>query len=98
MSKSITVTCAYENTDFTRKYKFNDVTNENAVANTVRNKIKALNASLAGGTADGLDEFFRSDDYDSTLDVGKLQRISAAQIDSQTVTVIDLGTGTEGGE
>lgn len=98
MSNSITVTCAYENTDFTRKYKFNDVTDSNAIPNTVRSKIQALNASLAGGTANGLDEFFRSDDYDATNDIGKLQRISAAQIDSQTVTVIDLGTGIEGGE
>lgn len=98
MSNSITITCAYENTDYTRKYKFNDVTSENAIPNTVRTKIQAVNASLAGGNADGLENFFRSDDYDSENDIGKLQRISAAQIDSLIATVIDLGTGTEGGE
>ena len=59
-TNSITLTFGYDGTDFTRKYKFEDV--EDEALSTVAEKVKAINASLAAGTDDGLGNFFLSDD------------------------------------
>ena len=55
--------------------------------------IKAVNASLSGGTDGGLKEFFLADDYDATDSsniVGELTGITAAQIDEQEVIVLNI--------
>ena len=59
---TIKLTLSYTGTDFTREIKINDVADEDAALETVRAKAKAVNESLAGGTSDGLDDFFRADD------------------------------------
>lgn len=85
MPNSVTMTFGYNGTDFTRKYKFDNVS---ASALTgVKAGIKAVNASLEAGTAGGLSLFFVSDDYipDS---IGTFTGIIAAQSDSVTESVI----------
>lgn len=91
MANSVTLTFGYKGTDFTRKYKFDDV--ESGALSSVKTNVLAFNASLAGGTADGLDAFFISDDYDASDPenvVGELASITAAQLDTVNTTIINL--------
>ena len=91
MANSVTMTLGYSNTDFTRKMKLENV--PNASLSGVKSAILAVNASLTGGTDDGLKEFFISDDYDATDSnaiVGELKGITAAQIDEQEVIVLNV--------
>ena len=83
MSNSVSLTFGYKDTDFTRIYKLENVTN--AALSSVKANIQAINASLTGGTAGGLSTFFVSDDGDA------FTGIVAAQIDSTTTTNIALG-------
>jgi len=83
---SITMTMAYNGTEFTRKYKLDDL--EDSALEQAKEKILAINASLAGGNDGGLSEFFVADDFDGTN--GKLKAISAAVIDSVVETDIPL--------
>lgn len=83
---SVTLTFGFSDTDFTRKYKFDDVSN--AALSGIADKCKAINQSLAGGTAGGLSTFFLSDDGDSFCS------IIAAQSDQSSINVIDLNVGT----
>lgn len=83
IKNSVTLTLGYSNTEFTRKWKLDGLSA--AALPNVKNKILAINASLAAGTDDGLADFFRSDDYndsDPNLIVGKFTGIVAAQADS----------------
>lgn len=77
-SNSVTMFFGYEGTDFTRKYKFENVSASALLG--VKAGIKAVNASLAAGTAGGLSTFFLADDYNGTI--GAFTGITAAQIDS----------------
>lgn len=79
---TVTLTLGYEDTDFTRKYKFTDVSN--AALSGIADKCKAINASLLGGTAGGLSHFFVSDDGDY------FNSIVAAQSDQASIDVINL--------
>lgn len=91
MKNSVTFTFGYGGTDFTRKYKFDGVSDD--VLEDIKPAILALNASLAGGTDGGLKEFFRADDYDAedpTDIIGEFTGIVAAQIDSTEVIDINL--------
>ena len=87
-SYTIKATCAYEGTDFERVYTISDVDSISAATETVRAKVQAINQSLAGGNADGLEDFFRSDDYDSTEGVGELKEITKVVINNQTITTL----------
>lgn len=85
MANSVTMTFGFGGTDFTRKYKFENVS---ASALTgVKAGIQAVNASLTAGTAGGLSLFFVSDDYIADS-IGAFTGITAAQIDSVTESVI----------
>lgn len=88
MNNKLKMTFGYENTDFIRNMTIANVAD--SVTSGIKAKIQAVNASLAGGTAGGLDSFFRSDDYDSEAGIGKFNRITAAQLESTTVTVIPI--------
>ena len=88
MANSATLTFGYTNTDFTRKYKFEGLTT--AQCTTLKTKVRAINASLAGGTAGGLSAFFISDDFDATTGTGYFSSITAAQYEASTLTEIDL--------
>lgn len=90
MSNSATLTFGYKDTDFKRQYKFDNLTE--AQCTGLKDKVKAFNASLAGGlsAAAGLSSFFISDDYDATEGIGEFASITAASYNMQTVTEIDL--------
>lgn len=83
VKNSVTLTLGYSNTEFTRKWKIDGISDSDYA--NVKSKILAVNASLAAGTDDGLSDFFRSDDYDdsdSNNIVGKFTGIVAAQGES----------------
>ena len=84
MAKSITLTLGYEDSDFTRQMKLDNVSDTDAVANTVRAKIQAVNASLSGGTAGGLSTVFLGDSGEHFTE------ITAAQIDDIETSYLDL--------
>lgn len=89
MANSVIITLGFSGTDFTRDLKFDNVPDA-ALADIVTNA-KAVNASLAGGTDDGLADFFISDDYDATDSnnvIGKFNRIVAVSSDAISETVI----------
>lgn len=88
MANTVTLTFGYKGTDFTRKYKFDDV--ETGALSSVKANVLAFNASVTGGasSAGGLDTFFISDDYDAANNVGELASITAAQYETTTVTEI----------
>lgn len=91
ISRTVTMTCGYGNTEFTRKYKVDDVAAAD-LAN-VKSKALALNASIAAGTDNGLSDFFRSDDYDdsdSNNVIGKFTGIVALQSESVEEYEINL--------
>lgn len=87
-TNNIKLTCGYKDTDFTRKYTITGVDSLSADKETVRGKVQAINGSLEGGTSDGLDTFFRSDDYDASESIGAFSGITEAVISNVTETVI----------
>lgn len=91
MANTVTLTFGYKGTDFTRKYKFDDVA-DSALA-SVKANVLAFNESVTGGEGGGVDEFFISDDYDATDSenvIGELASITAAQYETVTTTIINL--------
>jgi len=80
MSKTVSFKLNYNSTDKTRLTTLDDVLDEVATPEIVRTKVNAINASLAGGTADELASVFVSDDYDSTLNIGTLKKITNVEI------------------
>jgi len=91
MANSVTLTFGYKGTDFTRKYKFGDVAA--GALSSIKGNVLAFNASVTGGasSADGLPDFFISDDYDNSDSenvIGELASITAAQYETVTVTEI----------
>ena len=93
MNNSIKLTLGYDQSEFTRNMTIGNVADSIASDSaTIKQKIRAINASIAGGTDDGLSDFFRADDYDGTG--GTFSGITAAQIVSTEVTVIELPNAT----
>lgn len=88
---SVTMTLGYTNTDATRTIKIGDVAR--SALSSVAAKTKAVNASLAAGTDDGLADFFRADDYDASDPnniVGKFNRIVAIKSDITEKEIYNL--------
>ena len=95
MAKSATLTFGYKDTDFTRQYTFDGLTE--AQCTGLKAKVLSLNSSISGGlsaagleAAAGLSSFFISDDFDATEGIGYFTGIVAAHYKSETVTEIDL--------
>lgn len=88
MSNKLRLTFGYAGTDFTRNYTVANVAD--SLKSGIKDKILALNSSLAGGNSGGLNTFFRSDDFDSDNNVGNFNKITAAQLESTQITVIPL--------
>ena len=65
---------AYKGTDFTRDYTIDGISS--AAYSNIKQKILAINESLAASTDGGLADFFLADDYDGTN--GKLEKIISA--------------------
>ena len=100
MSNSIKITAGYTGTDYTRDYTISGVADSICASpDAVANKIKAINASLAGGTSAGLDTTFRSEDYDATDAqniIGKFDKITAAKIVEKQETILNINSQEEG--
>lgn len=86
MSKTVSFKLNYNSSDKTRLVTIDNVIDEMAIPNTVRNKVNAINASLTGGTADELANIFVSDDFDSSQGIGTLKKITDVEIK----TVIEI--------
>lgn len=74
---SLSIEMSYDNTNFTRKYDFLNLSADEYTG--AKDRIKAINVSLAGGTAGGLSDFFVADDYVEG-EQGRLSKISAAEL------------------
>lgn len=85
-------TFAFEN-NFTRKYEF-DIADNVTIAD-IKTAVNSVNASLAGGTAGGLDTFFISDDYDAN-NIGTFTRIIDVEINEEEKIPINIEAATEG--
>lgn len=85
---TINLTLGYEGTEFERTLALKNVDSVSAATETVRSNVKAVNASLEGGTDGGLSNFFRSDDYDASNSIGALNAIKQAVIKRADVTVL----------
>lgn len=83
-TNSVTVTLGYANTDFTRKYKFNNLTAEQCAGAKAR--ILSYNANLPEDDK----SVFISDDYDTAQNIGTLTGIVAAQYETVEYTRIPL--------
>ena len=85
-----TFSFAYKDSNFKRDYKLEvaDSVPANDVNDLVRNTVKAINQSLAGGTSGGLDTFFVADDFDAANSIGSFASIAAATVEKNSVTII----------
>lgn len=95
-NNSVILTLGYTGTDFTRQMKIDNVDTSDLAS--VKANIIAFNASITGGlsAANGLAEFFISDDYDDSDSeniVGEFSSIVGAQIIEETTTAINLNGG-----
>lgn len=93
MNNKLRLTFGYEGTNSTRRYTISGV--EDSLKSSLKSNIKAVNASLAGGTHGGLATFFRSDDFDATEGIGTLRAITAAQLESTETIIIPVTEGEE---
>ena len=82
IKNSVTLTFGYEDTDYTRRYKFDNVADE--VLSDVKEGILAVNASLKAETAGDLGSVFIDDSRNA------FNGIVAAQIDSVEEEIINL--------
>lgn len=86
-ANSVTLTFCYTGTEFTRKFKINDVAAEDI--DNVKTKIRAYNADIPAADK----KIFISDDYDDEDPnniIGEFNGIVAAQIDEVEETNIPL--------
>ena len=84
MAKSLALTFGYAGSDFSRTYV--ETVADSITSANVKTAVDAINASLSGGTADGLDDFFIADDFDGTN--GKFNRIIDATLENVNATLI----------
>ena len=87
-TNSVSFTCYYEGTTQTRDYELSEIDSLSADVNTIRNKVEAINESIAGGTATLLANMFVSDDYNQSQNIGSLKRIDNVKLKTITETAI----------
>lgn len=87
-TNSVSFTAYYEGTTKTRDYELSDVDSISADTDTIRNKVEAINASLAGGTASLMANMFVSDDYNQSQNIGTLKRIDNVKLKTIIETAI----------
>lgn len=93
MSAIANITFGYDGTDFKRNYAL-ELADSIAPADRndfVRNAVKAINASIAGGTDGGMSAFFLADDYNGTI--GAFSGISYADVSVDNVNIIYPANG-----
>lgn len=89
IKNDVTFTLGYVESDQERTYKFSGVSA--TYLSGIESAVTALNASIEGGTDDGLKNFFIADDYDDSDSedvIGTLKKVNKVKIDSTTETVI----------
>lgn len=85
MAKNLKMTFGYgAEQESTRNYNFSV---DDSLAADCKDKIKAINTSLAAGTAGGLSTVFISDDEDF------FSRITYAELSSSVTEVLDISGG-----
>ena len=82
-TRSLRLKATYEDTDFTRDYIFTDF--PQSVIPDIKDKVNAINASIAAGTDSGMADFFTSNNGD------RLAKITEAVLTRTTETPLDLG-------
>ena len=82
MSKTLKMTFGYDESELSRQYSFEVA---DSLASACKDKIKAINTSLAGGTAGGLSSFFLSDNEEN------FSAITYAALESSETLVLDIG-------
>ena len=87
-TNNVTLKLTYNGTEFTRSVKLTDVSTD--ALPDVKDKIIAINASLASGTDDGMAQFYVSDDNDLSQNIGTLKKITSATIECIEETLITL--------
>lgn len=97
MSNSIKFGFGYQNTDFKRDYTISGVDDSivsgEAAKEVIRQRVKAVNASLSGGTDDGLSTTFLSDDFDAAQSIGAFNHINSVTIYEKQETELDISGG-----
>ncbi len=92
MANNIKLDLGYANTDFTRQYTINNVADSIASGKeAIRSGVKAINASLAAGTDEGLSAMFRADDYDAAESIGAFNHINSVTIVEKEIIELDIG-------
>lgn len=86
MTYNINLGLRYSGTNFERVLTIPDVAEADAAIATVRNKVEALNASIADDA--DLKNFFRSDDFDADNNIGAFAGISSCEVKVVDETVI----------
>ena len=88
-NNTLSFTANYKDSEMKRQYSI-DITDETSSnPNAIKAKVIAINASLAGGTANELANLFVSDDYNSSQNIGTLQKITDVKIKSVIETPIN---------
>lgn len=77
----------YADTNFKRQYVISSATTNKE---EIRAGVKAINASLAAGTDNGLSEMFRADDFDAAESIGAFNHINSVTIVEKTVTKLEV--------
>jgi len=80
IKNSVNLTFGYTNTNFTRTMTLDGLSA--AALPSIESKILAINESLAAGTDDGLADFYRSDDFDASQNIGRFNKIKSARVES----------------
>lgn len=87
---SVTLTFGYEGTDFTRKYKFDNV--QAGALSSIKANVMQFNDEVAEDTEELIKGFFISDDFNTEGEqiVGQLKGIIAAQYETVEYRRINL--------
>ena len=86
MSQNLKMTFGFgAEQESTRDYKFEVA---DSLASACKDKIKAINTSLMGGTDDGLAAFFLADNGTDAF-----SKVTYAELTSSTVQVLDISGG-----
>lgn len=74
--RTVRLIASYANTSFKRNYEL-DIDPDNV--DTVKEKVLAINSSIAAGTSGGMDSFFVSDNGDQFVGFSSAQIISVSE-------------------
>lgn len=88
MSSSVIFTCNYKNSTYKRTYELTDIDPESATIETIRDKVDAINESIASGTATDIENLFVAQDYNASQNKGTLEKIDGVKLKTIIETYI----------